>query len=139
MSESVGGEDDGRDVRPRFCVGGAAHRIAVATDGWLCFGRGRRPVLRARSATRRWLRRLAAIAVVFAIVVSAFVGLVATRPGNESFVAKAADLLRDHHFAGVVNWAEARYYEHQAPPKGGVPDRAIVAPVADVSTLEYRR
>jgi hypothetical protein len=76
--------------------------------------------------------------VVLVVAASAFVGLVATRPGNESFAAKAADLLRDNYFDGVVNWAEARYYEYQAPPKGGVPDRAIVAPPAEVSAVDYR-
>ena len=44
-----------------------------------------------------------------------------TTRGNESFSAKWADWLRSHHAAGVVNTAEAWYYSHHAPAKGGRP------------------
>ena len=42
-------------------------------------------------------------------------------PGNESFSAKWADWLRSHHAASVVNSAEAWYYSHHEPAKGGRP------------------
>jgi Phosphodiester glycosidase len=42
-------------------------------------------------------------------------------PGNENFSAKWADWLRAHHAGYLVNHAEAYYYSHHAPPKGGAP------------------
>jgi Phosphodiester glycosidase len=42
-------------------------------------------------------------------------------PGNESFSAKWTDWLRAHHAGYLVNHAEAYYYSHHAPPKGGAP------------------
>ena len=42
-------------------------------------------------------------------------------PGNESFQAKWADWLRNHHLAAVANEIETAYYAHDAPTKGGRP------------------
>jgi hypothetical protein len=48
------------------------------------------------------------------------IGAYETR-GNESFSAKWADWLRAHHASFLVNKAEAYYYSHNAPAKGGAP------------------
>ena len=60
--------------------------------------------------------------------------VVASRPGNEEFVAKAADWMRDNHLDGVANWVEHQWYSHQQPPTGGEPARPI-APIAPEAAL----
>lgn len=59
------------------------------------------------------------------VVVVLFVGWsavgAATAPGNQSFAAKWADWLRAHHAGFAINHAEAFYYSHTAPAKGGRP------------------
>jgi hypothetical protein len=59
-----------------------------------------------------------------------------TTPGNESISAKWADWLRSHYASAAVNHAEAWYYSHHAPAKGGeprglnpLPSPAAAAPV----------
>lgn len=56
---------------------------------------------------------------------SAWCVVVARRPGNDPFVAKAADWLRDNHLESVANWVEHQWYVRQQPPTGGAPTRAI--------------
>lgn len=70
-----------------------------------------------------------------------WVDTVATRPGNESFVAKAADWFRDHKMQTVANWAERWYYTQKAPPAGGVPNRTIpnATQAAAPATVEKAR
>jgi hypothetical protein len=51
--------------------------------------------------------------------------VVAGRPGNDPFVAKAADWFRDHHLESVANWVERQWYTHQQPAAGGLPLRGI--------------
>jgi hypothetical protein len=55
-------------------------------------------------------------------------------PGNQSFSAKWADWLRSHHAASVVNSAEAWYYSHHAPAKGGEPKALNPLPAAPATT-----
>jgi len=71
---------------------------------------------------------------VMMVLVSSLCLVVVRRPGNESFVAKAADWARENHLGGLVNWVEAQYYTWNAPPKGGSPDRAIETPSTEEST-----
>jgi hypothetical protein len=51
-------------------------------------------------------------------------------PGNESFRAKWADWLRDHHAAAVVTPLENWYFGHREPPKGGRPKGLNALPAA---------
>jgi len=67
---------------------------------------------------------LAALAVVL-LLASLWGVVVAARPGNDPFVAKAADWLRDHHLESVANWVEHEWYVRQQPPVGGTPSREI--------------
>lgn len=57
---------------------------------------------------------------------------VSRRPGNESFVAKSADWMRDHDLNGVANWIERQWYSRHAPPEGGDPSRPIGAPTVAI-------
>jgi hypothetical protein len=85
---------------------------------------------------RRWFQRLVGVLAVWMVLTSTWCSIVASRPGNESFTAKAADWARENHLGGFVNWAEERYYTWTAPPKGGHPDRAItIAPSTTVTTV----
>jgi len=59
-------------------------------------------------------------------------------PGNESFSAKWADWLRSHHAAALVNRAEALYYSHNAPAKGGRPKNLNPLPALSPSTTAGR-
>ena len=65
---------------------------------------------------------------VMVLLASLWCAVVAARPGNDRFVAKAADWLRDHHLEAVANWAEHEWYVRQQPPIGGTPSRGI-API----------
>ena len=67
------------------------------------------------------------------LLVSTWCAVVAARPGNESFPAKAADWARDNHLEWFVNWAEQQWYSRKAPPEGGVPSQAIVAPATTIA------
>ena len=58
---------------------------------------------------------------------STWCAVVASRPGNESFVAKAADWMRDNHLSAMANWMEHVWYTHQQPPIGGTPSRSIAS------------
>jgi hypothetical protein len=77
-----------------------------------------------------WRRRLAVLVSVLAVLAGSWCVVVARRPGNESFVAKSADWLRDHHLNAVANWVEETYYNHAAPGTGGTPSHAIPGPSA---------
>ena len=74
-----------------------------------------------RPPRRRWWRAaVVAPALIVLYVLWSLAGAWVT-PGNQSFSAKWADWLRSHHAASVVNSAEAWYYSHHAPAKGGRP------------------
>ncbi len=74
-----------------------------------------------RRRHRRWLWAVAVgPAVVVALVAWSLLGAYAA-PGNESFSAKWADWWRAHHAGFLVNHAEAYYYSHHQPAKGGQP------------------
>jgi len=68
------------------------------------------------------------------VLFSSWCLVIASRPGNESFMAKAADWARENHLEGIVNWAEERYYTWNAPPKGGHPDRVIALAATTTTT-----
>ncbi|MDQ6839774.1 MAG: hypothetical protein M3137_15970, partial [Actinomycetota bacterium] len=90
----------------------------------------RRMAERRRRFRRRFLP-LASVAFVFLLIFISVIGAAAT-PGNEDFKAKWADWLRSHHAAFVVTPIESWYYKHQAPSKGGQPQKlnsVIRAPV----------
>jgi len=59
------------------------------------------------------------------VLVGSWSAAVAARPGNDPFVAKAADWLRDHHLEAVANWVEHEWFTHEQPPTGGTPARRI--------------
>lgn len=65
--------------------------------------------------------------VVVSLLASVWCVVVAGRPGNDPFAAKAADWLRDHHLEAVANWVEHQWYVHEQPPTGGSPSRVIPA------------
>jgi hypothetical protein len=76
-----------------------------------------------RQRRRRWHRGrlvLGAPLLLAVYLMWSLIGGWMTR-GNQSFSAKWADWLRSHHAAVVVNKAEAWYYNHDAPAKGGRP------------------
>jgi hypothetical protein len=77
-----------------------------------------------------WRRRLLVFFAILAVLAGSWCFVVARRPGNESFVAKSADWLRDHDLNTVANWVEETYYNHTAPGVGGVPSRAIPPPTS---------
>src|SRR5439155_24158712 len=65
------------------------------------------------------------------LMVTSLCLVVSARPGDDSFIAKAADWARDNHLGGLVNWVEEKYYTWTAPPKGGSPHRVIeIEPVS---------
>jgi hypothetical protein len=68
------------------------------------------------------------VLLAFSLTTGGWAALIATRPGNESFAAKAADWFRYNHMAPLANWAERTYFSHHAPPTGGTPTRAIPTP-----------
>src|SRR5690349_1113437 len=78
-----------------------------------------------RLIRRGWPRRLVATATALLVLVGLWCVVVAGRPGNDPFAAKAADWFRDHHLESVANWVERQWYTHQQPSAGGVPQRAI--------------
>jgi hypothetical protein len=80
-----------------------------------------------RRDRRRGAVRLLAAPAVLLILASFWCALVAARPGNDRFVAKAADWLRDHHLEAVANWVEHEWYVRQQPPIGGTPSRTIAS------------
>jgi hypothetical protein len=80
-----------------------------------------------RGRRRPWARRLLAGFAVVVMLTSVWCAAVAARPGNDPFVAKAADWLRDHHLEAVANLVEHEWYVRQQPPIGGAPSRAIEA------------
>lgn len=63
---------------------------------------------------------LVALGLVVVFVSVSVVGALRT-PGNESFRAKWADWLRDHHAASVVTMLENWYFDRQQPATGGQP------------------
>ena len=63
--------------------------------------------------------------MVLVLLASAWCAVVAARPGNDPFVAKAADWLRDNHLEAIANWVEHEWYVRQQPPAGGTPSRAL--------------
>ena len=79
-----------------------------------------RPKHLGRRSRRRWWWLVVVPGVVVVFFGWSVLGAYST-PGNESFSAKWADWLRAHHAGYVVNHAEAYYYAHHAPPKGGAP------------------
>lgn len=79
-----------------------------------------RPPRRRRWRGWWWQAPLAILGIIALFLAWSVVGALGT-PGNENFSAKWADWLRSHHAAFVVNKAEAYYYTHNAPPKGGRP------------------
>jgi hypothetical protein len=82
---------------------------------------------------RRWFRRAVGLFVVLVLVAGLWCAMIASRPGNESFAAKAADWMRDNHLESVANWLERQWYTHQAPGAGGVPSREISVPAPTVT------
>lgn len=84
-----------------------------------------------RRRRRRWWWLLAVPAVIVALLLWSLAGAYAT-PGNENFSAKWADWLRSHHAAFLVNHAEAYYYSHNAPKKGGQPKGLNPIPKANL-------
>lgn len=71
-----------------------------------------------------------------ALLSGVWCAVVASRPGNESFAAKAADWMRDNHLSAVANWMEHSWYTRQQPPTGGTPSRRIaVSPVLPVPPM----
>lgn len=89
-------------------------------------GAGRGGPERPRRGRRRTVLGVFAVLLLLS---GLWVETVATRPGNERFVAKAADWFRDHQMQTLANWAERWYYTQKAPPVGGVPSRTIPATV----------
>ncbi|MGI8664184.1 MAG: phosphodiester glycosidase family protein [Acidimicrobiales bacterium] len=83
---------------------------------------------------RRWVQRSLGVLIVWTTLLGCWSLVVSSRPGNESFTAKAADWARENHFGGIVNWAEERYYTWKAPPKGGVPARLITIATSTTTT-----
>ena len=74
-----------------------------------------------------WQAPLALLGIIALLLAWSVIGALGT-PGNESFSAKWADWLRSHHAAFIVNKAEAYYYTHHAPPKGGRPKELNALP-----------
>jgi hypothetical protein len=85
-----------------------------------------------RRRRRRWLWLLIIPALPAAFFLWSVLGAYGT-PGNESFSAKWADWLRAHHAGYLVNRAEAYYYTHHAPAKGGQPKALNPLPASPVA------
>ena len=74
-----------------------------------------------------------AVGLVMVFVCVSVVGAMRA-PGNESFTAKWADWLRDHHATPLVMFLENWYFDHQQPTTGGQPPALNAVP-----TFEGRR
>lgn len=88
-----------------------------------------RPPTRRRRSKKLWLIPLAIPALIGIFLLWSVIGALDTR-GNESFYAKWADWMRAHDAAFLVNRAEAYYYTHHAPHKGGQPKALNAIPKA---------
>jgi hypothetical protein len=78
---------------------------------------------------RRWLRRtltaLAVVVVVLAALATPSLVHALTRRGSDPVAARVAEWGRDHGLGPVVTWLEARQYDIDQPPTGGVPAGGI--------------
>src|SRR5438105_11119601 len=88
-----------------------------------------------RSRLRRIARRialsvLALVAVLVVLVLVSIVGALRTS-GNESFLAKWADWLRDHHAEALVLPLENWYFDREQPATGGQPNGLNSVPTFD--------
>jgi len=70
---------------------------------------------------------LAVVLIVTIIVGYSWVRAI-TSPGQESFAARNAEWMRDHHLGSVVDRVEQYQYSHDQPPDGGTPDQALIGP-----------
>jgi hypothetical protein len=81
---------------------------------------------------RRRLRRLLLIPVAAVVLIVVLLGAsllgALTTPGNQSFQAKWADWLRNHHAAVLANDLERYYYSQHSPAKGGAPRQLNALP-----------
>ena len=86
---------------------------------------------------RQWLRRtlaaLAVVVVLLAVLVTPSLGHALTRPGSDSVAARLAEWGRDHGLGPVVTWLEARQYDLDQPPTGGLPAGGIPHPSGAVT------
>jgi len=71
----------------------------------------------------RWRVATSAFALGLVTLVLAIfsVGVALARPGNEAFLPKWADVLRDNHAGFIVTALEDWYFTRAQPPKGGRP------------------
>src|SRR5437764_4667987 len=78
--------------------------------------------VRKRAAARRLLLMLALLLAAFGVLVAVSIVGALRVPGNESFRAKWADWLRDHHGTVLVTALENWYFDQQQPARGGQPN-----------------
>lgn len=84
-----------------------------------------------RRVSRRARRVLLLLVAAFLVWVAVSLGGAMANPQyGGSIAARAAEWVRAHGGASVVNWAENEWYRHHAPKVGGAPPKgAIHAPV----------
>ena len=73
-------------------------------------------------------RIILAVVVVLMLPVAYSYVQALTGPGTDPWTARSVEWLRDHHFGGVVDWAERTWNDLHPAKKGGTPDVAKDVP-----------
>lgn len=123
-------------VRPAVIMSGRVRAAAMKTQT-----AARLVPVESRPSLRRVCRplgwgALVAILVVVALLVVSVVGALRT-PGNESFRAKWADWLRDHHATALVVPLENWFFAHEQPSTGGEPRALNSEPTFDARSSDH--
>lgn len=86
---------------------------------------------RADGSRVRSVRRVALVVIAGCVGIAGASWLLAvTRSTQETFAAKNAEWMRDHHLGSVVDRIERYQIEHDQPPVGGTPSAALIRPGA---------
>ncbi len=100
--------------------------------------RERRRQRRTAFGRHPWRTALLVVVVGLTPVWISFGDALANPSFGSSMPARAAEWVREHGGAPVVNWAENLWYSHHPPPVGGVPPKGAIPPPVKPATAGSR-